>query len=123
MNLRLYTIILLAQQLVNAQFEFNPGTYGSSELYVLISGYYNSYASIWEGQLTSAKASLPGAYMQLTSIFNTDSIPATFDPAFVSQLAKEMVEIGHTTVVDPNVNPSTLQFSPTTAVETVGTLT
>ncbi|KAJ2374254.1 hypothetical protein IW150_003203, partial [Coemansia sp. RSA 2607] len=36
---------------------------------------------------------------------------------------KEMVAIGHTTVVDPNVNPSTLQFTPTTAVETVGTLT
>ncbi|KAJ1642916.1 hypothetical protein LPJ64_005266, partial [Coemansia asiatica] len=84
-----------------AQFEFNPGTYGSLELFDILSGYYNSYASIWEAQLTSARASLPGAYAQLTSIFNTNEVPQTFDAEFVSHLAKEMVEIGHITVVDP----------------------
>ncbi|KAJ2696778.1 hypothetical protein FB645_006099 [Coemansia sp. IMI 203386] len=116
-------IYVLYAAIAVAQFEFNPGTYGSSELFDFLSGYYNSYASIWEGQLTSARASLPGAYAQLTSIFNTDAIPETFDAEFVSNLAKEMVEIGHTTVVDPQINSNTLQFTPTTSIHTAGTIT
>ncbi|KAJ2718829.1 hypothetical protein GGI07_005560, partial [Coemansia sp. Benny D115] len=107
MYVRVVTFALLLQ-LASAQFEFNPGTYGSSELYDFLSGYYNSYASIWEAQITSARASLPGAYSQLTSIFNTDSIPDSFDPVFVSHLVQEMIEMGHTTIVDPQINGNTL---------------
>ncbi|KAJ2791842.1 hypothetical protein GGI18_000846 [Coemansia linderi] len=114
---RIYLIAatLLALPAINAQFQFNPGTYDAAELYIQISGFYNSYASIWSTQLAQAKSSLPGAYSELTSIFNTDSIPESFDPEFVSHLAQEMVEIGHTTVIDPLIAESTLVFSRTTA--------
>ncbi|KAJ2077216.1 hypothetical protein H4R24_005258 [Coemansia sp. RSA 988] len=101
----------LAIQVARAQFQINPGTYDASELYDIISGNYNSNAAIWQDQLDSAKASLPGAYGVLTSIYNTDKVPETFDPEFVSDLAEEMIKIGHTTVVDPLVNSNTLIFS------------
>ncbi|KAJ1943407.1 hypothetical protein GGF37_002663, partial [Kickxella alabastrina] len=110
MRFHIATLAIIAQT-ASAQFEFNPGTYSSSELFDIISGYYVSYASIWEGQLTSARASLPGAYMQLTSIFNTDQIPESFNPAFVSKLVQELVEIGHTTVVDAQIDSNTLIFT------------
>ncbi|KAJ1819529.1 hypothetical protein LPJ60_003709 [Coemansia sp. RSA 2675] len=82
---RIYLVAatLLALPAINAQFQFNPGTYDAAELYIQISGFYNSYASIWSTQLAQAKSSLPGAYSELTSIFNTDSIPESFDPEFV----------------------------------------
>ncbi|KAJ2910022.1 hypothetical protein GGI21_001292 [Coemansia aciculifera] len=108
---------LLALPAINAQFQFNPGTYDAAELFIQISGFYTSYASIWSTQLAEAKSSLPGAYAQLTSIFNTNAIPEKFDPAFVSHLAQEMVEIGHTTVIDPKIAGSTLVFSPTIDIE------
>ncbi|KAJ2454233.1 hypothetical protein GGF42_003658 [Coemansia sp. RSA 2424] len=106
---------LLALPLASAQFQFNPGTYDAAELFIQISGFYTSYAAIWSTQLAQAKSSLPGAYSELTSIFNTDVIPETFDPAFVSHLAQEMVEIGHTTVIDPQIAGSTLVFSRTSS--------
>ncbi|KAJ2000402.1 hypothetical protein GGI04_004164 [Coemansia thaxteri] len=108
-------VLALALPAAHAQFQFNPGTYDASQLYIQISGFYNSYASIWSMQLAQAKSSLPGAYAELTSIFNTDDIPDSFDPAFVSHLAQEMVIIGHTTVVDPQIAASTLVFTQTTA--------
>ncbi|KAJ2094894.1 hypothetical protein GGI09_005155 [Coemansia sp. S100] len=110
---RIYLVAatLLALPAINAQFQFNPGTYDAAELFIQISGFYTSYASIWSTQLAQAKSSLPGAYAELTSIFNTDSIPESFDPAFVSHLAQEMVEIGHTTVIDPLITASTLHDS------------
>ncbi|KAJ2066326.1 hypothetical protein GGH13_005751 [Coemansia sp. S155-1] len=112
---RIYLVAatLLALPAINAQFQFNPGTYDAAELFIQISGFYTSYASIWSTQLAQAKSSLPGAYSELTSIFNTDSIPESFDPAFVSHLAQEMVEIGHTTVIDPLITASTLVFTRT----------
>ncbi|KAJ2860083.1 hypothetical protein GGH94_005727 [Coemansia aciculifera] len=97
-RIHLVAATLLALPSINAQFQFNPGTYDAAELFIQISGFYTSYASIWSTQLAQAKSSLPGAYSELTSIFNTDSIPESFDPAFVSHLAQEMVEIGHTTL-------------------------
>ncbi|KAJ2334301.1 hypothetical protein GGI00_001918 [Coemansia sp. RSA 2681] len=106
---------LLVLPLASAQFQFNPGTYDAAELFIQISGFYTSYAAIWSTQLAQAKSSLPGAYSELTSIFNTDVIPETFDPAFVSHLAQEMVEIGHTTVIDPQIAGSTLVFSRTSS--------
>ncbi|KAJ2609059.1 hypothetical protein H4S08_004203 [Coemansia sp. RSA 1365] len=118
-TLQIITLALTAQ-VAQAQFQINPGTYDASELYDIISGNYNSYAAIWQDQLSSAKASLPGAYEILTSIYNTDDVPETFDPEFVSDLAEEMVKVGHTTVVDPQVNSNTLIFSTEPAGETNG---
>ncbi|KAJ2796524.1 hypothetical protein H4R20_005505 [Coemansia guatemalensis] len=110
--------LALATQVAQAQFQINPGTYDASELYDIISGNYNSNAAIWQDQLDSAKASLPGAYSVLTSIYNTDNVPETFDAEFVSNLAEEMIKIGHTTVVDPLVNSNTLVFSTQPTEET-----
>ncbi|PIA18470.1 hypothetical protein COEREDRAFT_91307 [Coemansia reversa NRRL 1564] len=118
-KLQIITLALTAQ-VAQAQFQINPGTYDASELYDIISGNYNSYAAIWQDQLSSAKASLPGAYGILTSIYNTDDVPETFNPEFVSDLAEEMVKVGHTTVVDPQVNSNTLIFSTEPTGETSG---
>ncbi|KAJ2629337.1 hypothetical protein H4R22_003376 [Coemansia sp. RSA 1290] len=112
-NVNLSLAALVAAQAANGQFQFNPGTFDASELQLFLSAHYYSYASIWEGQLSEASASLPGAYSILTSIYNTDEIPPTYDADFVSNLAQEMVSIGHTTVVDPQIDSNTLRFTPT----------
>ncbi|KAJ2448577.1 hypothetical protein EV183_005373 [Coemansia sp. RSA 2336] len=112
-NVNLPLVALVAAQAANGQFQFNPGTFDASELELFLSAHYYSYASIWEGQLSEASASLPGAYAILTSIYNTDEIPQTYNAEFVSNLAEEMVSIGHTTVVDPQVDSNTLRFTPT----------
>ncbi|KAJ2495668.1 hypothetical protein GGH96_006304 [Coemansia sp. RSA 1972] len=101
----------------SAQFKFDPMGFDSSELEMFLSANYFSYASIWNDQLSQAKASLPGAYSVLTSIYNTDEVPKTYDPAFVENLAEEMIKIGPTTVVDAQVNSNTLQFSSTSTKE------
>ncbi|KAJ2302877.1 hypothetical protein IWW55_003209 [Coemansia sp. RSA 2706] len=120
---RLFITAATAAQAAYGQFQINPGTYDASELQDFLSGNYFSYAAIWEDQLSQAKASLPGAYAILTSIYNTDEIPETYNPTFVSELAKEMVKIGHTTVVDPQVNSNTLQFSSSTESAAFGSST
>ncbi|KAJ2177424.1 hypothetical protein GGF45_003280, partial [Coemansia sp. RSA 551] len=97
----------------SAQFKFDPMGFDTSELELFLSANYFSYASIWNDQLSQAKASLPGAYSVLTSIYNTDEVPKTYDPDFVENLAEEMIKIGPTTVVDAQINSNTLQFSST----------
>ncbi|KAJ1850928.1 hypothetical protein GGH12_006187 [Coemansia sp. RSA 1822] len=101
----------------SAQFKFDPMGFDTSELELFLSAGYFSYASIWNDQLSQAKASLPGAYSILTSIYNTDEVPKTYDPEFVENLAEEMIKIGPTTVVDAQVNSNTLQFSSTSTKE------
>ncbi|KAJ2820069.1 hypothetical protein IWW50_005205, partial [Coemansia erecta] len=66
---------------VAAQFKFDPMSFDTSELELFLSAHYESYAAIWNEQLSDAKASLPGAYSVLTSIYNTDVVPDTYDPA------------------------------------------
>ncbi|KAJ2120039.1 hypothetical protein GGF48_004254 [Coemansia sp. RSA 921] len=101
----------------SAQFKFDPMGFDTSELELFLSANYFSYASIWNDQLSQAKASLPGAYSVLTSIYNTDEVPKTYDPDFVENLAEEMIKIGPTTVVDAQINSNTLQFSSTSTKE------
>ncbi|KAJ1722747.1 hypothetical protein LPJ61_005896, partial [Coemansia biformis] len=113
--------LALAIHAASAQYQFNPGTYDEGGLYTILAGNYFSYASIWSAQLEDAKASHPGAYSVLTSIYNTDDIPVTPDAAFISHLASEMIEIGHTTVIDPNVNTSTLTFTGRTTTHSTPT--
>ncbi|KAJ1986653.1 hypothetical protein GGI25_006250 [Coemansia spiralis] len=100
-------VAVIAAQAASAQFQFDPSTYDSSQLYDFISGYYEQYAATWEAQLTSAKASLPVAYSMLTSIYGTDQIPATFEPSFASHLVGEMLRIGHTTIEEPELETPT----------------
>ncbi|KAJ2014749.1 hypothetical protein GGI14_004669 [Coemansia sp. S680] len=106
---RIYLVAatLLALPAINAQFQFNPGTYDAAELFIQISGFYTSYASIWSTQLAQAKSSLPGAYSELTSIFNTDSIPESFDPA--DRPADYCIDVGIYSDIwlNPNPNPHT----------------
>ncbi|KAJ2551580.1 hypothetical protein EV175_003638, partial [Coemansia sp. RSA 1933] len=99
MQLR-YAIVFAAIQMASAdQYGFDPKTYDSSQLFALLSGYYEQYAATWENDLANAKASYPSAYSELTSIFGTDSIPATFDAGFASHLVSEMLEMGPTTII------------------------
>ncbi|KAJ2520655.1 hypothetical protein H4217_001899 [Coemansia sp. RSA 1939] len=102
-----YAVAFAAAQAVGAQFVFDPKTYDSSQLFDLLSGYYEQYAATWENQLTSAKASLPVAYSALTSIFGTDAIPDSFDAEFASHLVSEMLEMGPTTIREPETPGST----------------
>ncbi|KAJ2763934.1 hypothetical protein IWQ57_005374 [Coemansia nantahalensis] len=91
----------------SVSFGFTPGTYDAAGLYAVLYEHYYQYAATWSQQLSIAKASYTDAYAVLTSIYNTDAIPPTPDPAFISHLASEMVKIGPTTVVDSNDDPGT----------------
>ncbi|KAJ1661904.1 hypothetical protein IW140_006335 [Coemansia sp. RSA 1813] len=102
-----YMLAFAALQTAGAQFVFDPKTYDSSQLFDLLSGYYEQYAATWENELTSAKASLPGAYSMLTSIFGTDKIPDSFDAGFASHLVSEMLEMGPTTILESGAAKST----------------
>ncbi|KAI8318556.1 hypothetical protein GQ54DRAFT_79742 [Martensiomyces pterosporus] len=107
------TLLLLLIATVHsaqAQYRFDPSTYDADGLFSVISRYYSAYQSTWDKFLDDASASFPGAYSQLTAYFATDQLPSTFDPAYVSQLAKHMYDVGKTTIVDSGVNPSTLVF-------------
>ncbi|KAJ2156556.1 hypothetical protein GGF46_005113 [Coemansia sp. RSA 552] len=106
-------VAAVSAQAFNGEFPVNPGTYSVSDLVDVISQYYNSYATVLEIQLSEAEASYPGAYEILTSIYGTDDIPDEYDAAYVSKLAEKMIEVGPTTVVDPDANTDTLDSSGT----------
>ncbi|KAJ2682260.1 hypothetical protein H4R19_007169, partial [Coemansia spiralis] len=94
-----------------ATFSFDPSTYDAEGLYSVLNEHYYQYASIWESQLSLAKVSYTSAYPVLTSIYNTDHIPPTPEPTFLSNLAEEMIKIGTTQVIDPGADASTLSES------------
>ncbi|KAJ2401329.1 hypothetical protein GGI23_001471 [Coemansia sp. RSA 2559] len=117
-----HIIAFVAAQVAGAQFVFDPKTYDSSQLFDLLSGYYEQYAATWENELTSAKASLPVAYSMLTSIFGTDSIPASFNAGFASHLVSEMLEMGPTTILESSaVSPTSTESSSKESKQTTTT--
>ncbi|KAJ1965467.1 hypothetical protein GGI12_000738 [Dipsacomyces acuminosporus] len=115
---RLAILAAVAAQAVNAQFKFDPKGYNASELYNFISAHYPSAEAAWNRYLSNAKASYTGAYPALTSFLGTATIPATFDPVFISNLAEKIYSVGPTTIVDPAVNPATLVFTRTLSTGT-----
>lgn len=111
-QLALFAAGFLPALATDTEFNFNPGTFDVSQLEFFISAHYHSNAAIWSSQLAIAHASYPSVYSVLTSIYNTDTIPDTYDAAFVNHLAHEMHELGPTTITLPT-NPVSSDHSNT----------
>ncbi|KAJ1939213.1 hypothetical protein FBU59_004199, partial [Linderina macrospora] len=110
---RILATALAVAPLAAAQFAFDPSTYDASVLAGIISARYGQYQQLWEGYLETASTKFPDAYTKLTAYFGTNSIPETYDAAWVSQFAKQMHDAGATTIVDNQVNSATFIFTRT----------